>query len=163
MERALKQFEGLRSYFLSESCEQARFIRLQNVFGKPISEVYLLFYQAVFPVFNSFNKFLQREDPCIHLVHDQCMSLLKKVIGKFIKIDVIRDASSYVDVDLDTSNQLADANLFIGFITRQKLLKLEREGDVSSSETRKFLRVYGSFMNVLLITLSQNFPLMMTS
>ena len=94
MERALKQFEGLRSYFLSESCEQARFIRLQNVFGKPvICEVYLLFYQAI-PVFNSFNKFLQREDPCIHLVHDQCMSLLKELIGKFIKINIIRAASS---------------------------------------------------------------------
>ena len=64
VERALKQFEGLRSYLLSESWEQARFIRLQNVFGKPISEVYLLFYQAILPVFNSFNKFLQREDPC---------------------------------------------------------------------------------------------------
>lgn len=124
------------------------------MFGKPISEIYLLFYQAVLPVFNSFKKFLQRQDPCIHLVHGQCMSLLKKINGKFIKVDVIRDASSLIDVDLDTSNQLADANLFIGFITRQKLLKLEREGDVSPSETRKFfLWAYKSFMNVLLITL----------
>ena len=42
IERALKQFEGLRSYFFSESCEQTRFIRLENVFGKAICEIYLL-------------------------------------------------------------------------------------------------------------------------
>ena len=95
------------------------------MFGKPICEVYLLFYRAILPVFNSFSKFLQREDTCIHLVHDQCMSLVKKLIENFIKIDIIRAASSYVDVDIDTSNQLGDANVFIGFITRRKLLKLE--------------------------------------
>ena len=42
------------------------------------------------------------------------MSPLKKLIGKVIKIDIIRAASS-LDVDIDTNNQLGDANVFIGF------------------------------------------------
>ena len=85
------------------------------------------------------------------------MSLLKILIGKFIKIDIIRTASSLVDVD---NNQLGDANVFIGFITRQELTNLEREGDVSPSEK---IRGYGSLMNVQLITFGQNFPLVMIS
>ena len=67
------------------------------------------------------------------------MSLLK-LIGKFINIDIIRAASSLIDVDIDTYNQLGDTNVFIGFITMQKLLKLEREGDVSPSETSKIYK-----------------------
>ena len=126
------------------------------MFGKPICEVYLLFYQAILPV---FNKYLQREDPCIHLVHDQCMSLLKKLIWKFIKIDIIRAASSLVDVDIDTSNQLGDANVFIGSITRQKLLKLEREGDVSPSERNKFYKGVRKFYERTIDYIRAKFPL----
>ena len=41
----------------------------------------------------------------------------------------IRDAECLSEVDIGLSHQLADANLFVGFTTRQKLLQLEREGD----------------------------------
>ena len=66
VERILKVYNGLKSYFLSESESQARFKRLHSIFSNPLSEVYLLFYQSILPVFSKFN-FLQREDPCIHL------------------------------------------------------------------------------------------------
>ena len=36
------------------------------------------------------------------------------------------------EVDTDSTNQLSNRNIFIGFLTRQTLLKLEREGDVYS-------------------------------
>ena len=75
VDRALKVYAGLRSYFLSEYSSEQRFIRLQTLFDTPMTEVYLLFYQSILPVFNHFNQFLQREDPCIHLVHDCCESL----------------------------------------------------------------------------------------
>ena len=124
VERALKLFNGLQSYFISEDFSQARFKRLQKLFDTPITEVYLFFYQCILPVFGNFNQFLQREDPCIHLVHDQCESLLKKLLAKFV--EVIRDASSLLEVDICLDNQLKDDSLFIGFSTRQKLLQLER-------------------------------------
>ena len=52
VERALKLFNGLRSNFLSEGCTEARFNRLRRLFDDPLSEIYLLFYQSVLPVFN---------------------------------------------------------------------------------------------------------------
>ena len=87
IERILKLYTGLKSYFLSESCDQARFKRLQSLLRDPLTEIYLLFYQSVLPVFNHFNLFLQREDPCIHLVYDY---FLKKFVSKFVKADVIK-------------------------------------------------------------------------
>ena len=70
IERVLKQYNGLKSYFLSESFSQARFVRLHNMFDNPMTEVYMLFYQSVLPLFTCFNLLLQRDDPCIH---DQCI------------------------------------------------------------------------------------------
>ena len=62
----LSYIQDLKSYFLSESCDQARFKRLQSLLRNLLTEIYLLFYQSVLPVFNHFNLFLQREDTCIH-------------------------------------------------------------------------------------------------
>ena len=76
VERALKQFEGLTSYFLSESEPCPRFKRLKKHFQNPLTEVYLLFYNAIIPTFTTTNRFLQREDPCIHLVYEKLQSFI---------------------------------------------------------------------------------------
>ncbi len=44
----------LQSYFLSSDESQAKFQHLKHHFEDPITEVYLLFYQAVIPAFNHF-------------------------------------------------------------------------------------------------------------
>ena len=115
----------MRFYFLSESSSQARFAHLTSLFDFPITEVYLFFYQSVLPIFNHSNLFLQMEDPCIHLVHDNCERLLRKVLGKFVKKEVIAAANCLSEVNTDISNQRADENIFVGFATRQTLQKLE--------------------------------------
>ena len=45
--------------------------KLVNQFECPMTEVYLLCYQQIFPIFTNLNKFLQREEPVIYLVADQ--------------------------------------------------------------------------------------------
>ena len=62
----LKKYEGLESYFLSASGADDRSRRLKNPFRDPMLEIYLLFYQGVLPVFTTFNKYLQREEPLIY-------------------------------------------------------------------------------------------------
>ena len=104
VEHVLKVYNGLRSHFMSESCSQARFQRLQLLFGAPMTEVFLLFFQCALPVFNHFNLFLQREDPCIHLIHEHCESLLRKVLGRLVKPEAIRDAASILEVDHNAGN-----------------------------------------------------------
>ena len=64
----LKQYEALKSYFESEEeSDQDRLAtcRLKNRFSDPMKELYLLFYQAILPVFNSVNLMLQRTAPMI--------------------------------------------------------------------------------------------------
>ena len=159
VERALKLFNGLRSYFLSEGCTEARFNRLRRVFDDPLSEIYLLFYQSVLPVFNSFNRFLQRDDPCIHLVYEQCEALLRKVLGRFVLPGAIRDAECLSEVDIGLSYQLTDANLFVGFTTRQNLLQLEREGDCVPPESKTCLQGVRKFYMTAVEYIISRFPL----
>ena len=97
-----------------------------------------LFYQSVLSIFNQFNLLLQREDPCIHLVHDNCESLLRNVLGKFVKTEAIATANCLSEVNTDTSNQCTNENILVGFVTEQMLQQLEQNGDCSPSESMKF-------------------------
>ena len=99
-----------------------------------------MFYQAVLPTFTSVNKFLQRETPCVYLIHDKLQSFLTSVLCKFVKISVIRDTQDkgeliYVDF-VSTDNQLPDSTLFIGFITKQILNKLLEDGDIGGCHAK---------------------------
>ena len=78
--RVLQQYDGLRSYFLSNVCtctlcaaddHTPRFIRLRSALSNSTMEIYLLFYESVLQTFVHFNKFLQREDPLIPNIREQ--------------------------------------------------------------------------------------------
>ena len=94
---------------VGSSC--ARSGRLEKVYSSPLSEVYLFFYHATLQLFVNLNKFLQREDPIIYVMHDQLHSFVKNLLGKFVSVSTIRDAVSAGDitcVDYDSmENQLA--------------------------------------------------------
>ena len=159
VERTLKLYEGLRSYFLSED-ESPRFKRLSLLFSRPVTEVYLLFYHAVLPVFTRFNLLLQREDPCIHILHSQCVELLRKLLSKFVKVAVIKEATHLAEIDYHTKeNQLTDDTLFIGFTTKQKLEKLKREGEMSSSVEKKFFDGVRQYYEAATKYIFDKFPL----
>ena len=81
VERVLKQFVSLKSYFRSENEVQPRFKRLHDLFEDPMTEVYLLFFQSVLPCFTQTNKSLQREEPLVHCLQPQLLSLYKKILG----------------------------------------------------------------------------------
>ena len=49
--RILKQYATLKSYFNYENEQQAQFERLVSLFQDPMTEVYLLFIQNVLPCF----------------------------------------------------------------------------------------------------------------
>ena len=123
--RILQLYRSLKSYFLSENEPQPRFTRLRVVFENPISEVYLLFYQAVLPVFSRLNLLLQREYPTIFLIADEIRAFVKKLLGKFIKLEAIRGEDDVTNVDyFCEDNQLSDSELTIGIMTKQLLHRL---------------------------------------
>ena len=156
--RCLKQYPSLKSYFLSEDDAAARFQRLKKLFENPMTEIYLLFFQSILPTLNCANKFLQREEPLIHLLQPQLLSLVKKLLSKFVKPSIL--VKSLKDLDglyalqcSDEVNQVANRDLVIGFITKQEVNKLLHNGDISERQhssfhagTRKFFNCVTSYL-----------------
>ena len=125
VERILQMFAASNSYFRSEEMTEARFIRLRKLYENPMFEIQLLFFQAVLPVFTTFNLFLQRDDPQIYILHSQMQNLLKKLLSIFIKPAIIqmhKDKLSEVAFK-DPENQLDASKLFIGLVTRSEIHK----------------------------------------
>ena len=163
VERTLKQYVALRSYFLSADENQARFNRLRALFECPITEIFLLFYQGVLPLYTSLNKFLQRETPCVHLVHDRLVSFVTNLLGKFVKVSVIKAAienDCLLEVDyVSVQNQLLDSSIFIGFTTRSTLKRYVDNGDISRSDERKFYSGVRDFYVASMNYVKKTFPL----
>lgn len=159
----LQQYQALKSYFLSEDESQARFQRLRQHFDNPITEVYLMFYQAVLPCFTSFNTFLQRETPCIHLLQDKMESFVIKILGKFVKVTVIKnakDSGKLLDLDfLSLENQMDDSGVFVGFLTKQTLQKLLNDGDIADSAVTQFYKGVRMFYTKAVMYIKSTFPL----
>ena len=113
------------SYFKSEGLSDARFKQLETAFNDRLTELHLLFYQAVLPVFTTFNKMLQSEEPLIYLLYKRQQRFMNKLASKFVKPDTIRSLKeankSFSELDISTENQKEGKNLFIGFTTRNKL------------------------------------------
>ena len=65
-----------------------------------MTEVYLIFYQASLQLFVTFNKFLQREDPIIGVILQQMKSFIKKLLGRFVKVSIIKAAEEATDSDI---------------------------------------------------------------
>lgn len=80
VERILQMFLASSSYFRSVEMTEARFVCLRQLYEDPMFEIQLLFFQAVLPVFTTFNLFCQRDDPQIYILHNQMISLLKKLL-----------------------------------------------------------------------------------
>lgn len=123
VDRTLRQYLGLKSYFLSEgTCicyyligsdhesitdgTGLRFDRLVKAYSDPMTEVYLLFYQATLQLFVNFNKFLQREDPILPIIAEQMTAFLKKLFGKFVTIQAIRGAPDVTSINYSRECQL---------------------------------------------------------
>ena len=112
------------------------------MFTNPLTEVYLLFHQSVLLVFNHFNLFLQRDGPCIHLVHDHCQSFLKKVLGKFVQTEVIEAARSLSEVNIYIDSQLSDHHIFTGFLQHAKFVDFDKRQSCHFSDISYFMDRY---------------------
>jgi hypothetical protein len=139
--RLLRMYEPLKSYFLSNSESQPRFKRLRTAFEDPMTEVYLLFFQATLPLFNRLNLLLQRSDPSIHLIFSQIRAFLKTLLCKFVLPTIVSTADDITAVEYTLpENQLSDDKLFVGLITRQTLVRLLNDGSVGPEAVNKFTK-----------------------
>ena len=58
--------------------------RLVNAFKQPVSKLYSMFVQSVISVFDSFNTFLQAEEPLIHILYYSTLRLYRSLLSRFI-------------------------------------------------------------------------------
>ena len=159
IERTLKQYPALRSYFLSQddNVSDRRLSRLQVLFSDPMTEAYLLFYQSVMPVFMKINLLLQRNSPCIHFLHGAMEKMLRTLLGRFVTVSAMDSTNTVVDVDfVSKENQLSDRDLMVGFITKQVLTRLQDE--VEPTKFNKFYAGVCAFFVGGLPILLTSFP-----
>ena len=90
--RELKKYEGLKSYFLLEETREKYF---HEAFSNPMLEVYLLFCQSTLSCFTAFNLLLQREQSLIYLLHESQQRFMKKLASRFIFAPLIQTHSSH--------------------------------------------------------------------
>ncbi|XP_034082868.1 uncharacterized protein LOC117553157 [Gymnodraco acuticeps] len=144
--RILRVYKALTSYFRSTDEKQARCLRLRALFEDPLTEVHLLFYQALLPTFCQFNLLFQRQHPCIYLLHGQVRAFIRKLMSKFLKPAAFR-TTSLESVDLqDQENQLPDTQLGIGLTTKSTLIRLHEAGEIPSGDVTKFNKAARGFL-----------------
>lgn len=144
--RILQQYDSLAEYFKSSDNKQTRFRRLVESFSDPITEVYLLFYQAVFPVFSTLNLLLQRERSLTHLLHDEMKSFIRKLMSRFLKPAAMQKREIHEICFKDPSNQLPGEKLVIGFTTRATLNRHLDSGDITKQQVQTFLEAAVAFL-----------------
>ena len=140
VERILMMFAASKSYFISEEARDAKFRRLASLYKNPMFEIYLLFYQAILPVFTTFNLFLQRDAPQIYTLYRQMQSLLKKLLSKFMKplvIQSFKDNLTSIPY-CQSEHHLEESKIFIGLVTGSELRKKLESGDILNNNVREF-------------------------
>ena len=55
VDRILRQYDGLKSYFISVNNGTPKLQRLKEHFDDPMAQVYLMFYQPILPMFTHIN------------------------------------------------------------------------------------------------------------
>ena len=90
--------------------------------------VQFCFLQSVKPIFDRFLLMFQTKGPLIHVPHQGMVDLLKQVMLRFLKQDVVKEKAVDELFKLDTKVielQLKDADLDIGKETRKTISDLK--------------------------------------
>ena len=78
-------------------------------------EIYLLFYQEVLPIFTTFNKYLQREEPLIYQLAETEERFMNKLEGGFINPEIIQEMKNeekfLAKLDISLQNPKDDIDL----------------------------------------------------
>ena len=150
IERTLKQWESLESYFLSyfdlqvDPTEEVlddqpnRAKRLVKTFKDPVTKLYAMFVQLVIPIFDSFNTFLQSEEPLTHVLYESTTRLYCSLLSRFIIPEVISSTDDILSIDIEDPINLKDnKDLFLGIMTKQCAWRCDLIG---TTKYNKFLK-----------------------
>ena len=179
LERTLKMYPSLQSYFLSQEPEKkngkrampekSRLNRLIDAFTNPMTEACCLFLDAALPVLTSLNLMLQRADPVIHLMFEALFACATTLLSRFALPTIVqefrngkllqmpkKDLTTFLD---DPANYLPTDKLYVGYLARSKVNKLLDDGDIDKNEYSQFFNGCLCFHKRAFIYAIENFPL----
>lgn len=110
---------------------------------------------CVGPLFDSFLKKFQKEEPMIHLLYEESSTLLKTFLNRFVKNDVVgnRTGRKLQDIDVfDNQNLVELEDMEIGADTEKTLGALdEGKQKVKLYDIRKFYQSVSVYLQIKLL------------
>ena len=136
LQRINEQLPAVKWYFLEyipnhEKCstnlKKFKDIHESLKRDESIINVEMAFLQSVKPLFDSFLTVFQAKGPMVHVLYISPVDVLKLLMNRFVKSELVRGKSGADLAKLDinkSSNQLSDIKIDIGHITRMEMRKL---------------------------------------
>ena len=117
VKRYLKEFDGVRSFFLS--CEEAKTAKVRSIVARldnPLTKLLLHFLSFILPSMDQFNWLFQKSTQNITCqLYDEMNRVVRLYASNFLKADTNLEARANLkSLKLNASNQLTDENLGIG-------------------------------------------------
>ena len=173
VERTLKLYPSLKSYFLSQNSEMkdgeqklTRLYRLINSFVNEVQEIYLNFIHGALPRLINLNLLLQPSDPHIHFMYDALFDTSVTLLSRFISPDIVTQYKNHKlsneDIRIiveDPDYCLPTNTLFVGFLARTQADKLLHDGTISENEYEAFFTACLKFHKTGFLYALKNFPL----
>ena len=171
IERVLKLFPLLKSYFLSLNPEikkgvelKTRKNRLINAFKHPLLNELLMFLDSILPPLIQLN--LQRVDPLIHILYASLFSCTSLLLSRFEQPDLVREYQrgevSFDDIKnevMNDDNILENERLFVGIFVRGKINTLFEDGTITERQVKNFHTACLEFHLTAFLYAINNFPL----
>ncbi|GBM44508.1 hypothetical protein AVEN_192540-1 [Araneus ventricosus] len=105
---------------------------------------------AILPTFTKVNVALQKEQPCIHTLHDDLMNLYYELLVRFIKPAAITKSKSLLNINFQKAkNQKSDDSLVVGSSARVLL----QDSNRTLEEKEEFFLSVRKFFVLLVNTL----------
>ena len=131
--RVYNNWDALVQYFLNELPKSKawkqihkneKYLRIARKLNDDSMKVELVFLIELEPLFKRFLKLFQKEEPLIHLIHEEMVELIKSFMRRFLKSDCFENKSCSSLEKLDVSkleNQLPEKKIELGEYTRTTL------------------------------------------
>ena len=141
IERILKQYPSLKSYFLSENERQPRFRRLHDLFADPMIVIFLECHSLLYKIQRILTKRRTSHScvatPVIHPTQENIGKVCGPIVlSRHIKSNTLPSLECSCD-----SNQVDDNKLCIDFTTKQAITRLHEDGSISDT---MFIKEQGS-------------------
>ena len=94
--------------------QELRETRINRLLVSPQTKLYCFFLHYANGIFDKGNLLLQREEPCIHLLHRELSSMLKDIMLRFVKPAVVVSEPLTTVKFMDRKNQKSDEDLMTG-------------------------------------------------